>query len=81
MEGKTGGTHGSATQGAGGGKRLARQGWLVGRAAGLLGRKAGLQGKKEKKKMGCCWATRGVGLKANKEKDREGRRFRNGFKQ
>jgi hypothetical protein len=44
----TSGTHGSATQGAGGGKRLARLGWLVGRAAGSLGHKAGLQGKKKK---------------------------------
>jgi hypothetical protein len=49
------------------GRRLARLGWLVGRAAGLLGRKAGLQGKRKKKKTGCCWATRGVGLKAKKE--------------
>jgi hypothetical protein len=44
----TGGTHGSATQGAGGRKRLAWLGLLVGRAAGLLGRKAGLYGKKKK---------------------------------
>jgi hypothetical protein len=51
-EGMTGGTHGSATQGAGGGKWLARLGWLVGRGTGLLGRKAGLQGKKKKKENG-----------------------------
>jgi hypothetical protein len=49
-EGMTGGTHGSVTLGTGGGKRLARLGWLVGRVAGLLGRKAGLHGKKKKRK-------------------------------